>query len=315
MTTERPVILPQKTGRATLKFFSFIILFSCYFNALAQDVKVSGGFLSDSVKIGQETAFYLSARYPSNLNVIFPDSAFDFAPFEFERKNYFPTNTTHGISVDSTVYYLSTFEIESLQTLSLPVYILNERDCTTYASNVDSVKLVELVAQVPDSIPANKLPLIQNTQYIPVYLQFNYIIAIIAVAVLITLSVIVWIVFGKRILRHFKTRRLLKKHSEFMVSYTKAVDEIQKAFSAPSAENALSLWKKYLEHLELRPYTKLTSRELMAVLNDQPLIENLRNIDKAIYGHNTSVVDSLHHLKGVADQRFNQKLEEVKHGK
>ena len=96
--------------------------------AQAQDVSVRGGFLSDSLKIGEQTAFYLSARYPTNLNILFPDSTHGFTPFEYEDKEYFPTETTAGISADSAVYYLTTFEIDRVQLLQLPVYIVNTSD-------------------------------------------------------------------------------------------------------------------------------------------------------------------------------------------
>ncbi|MDH4296632.1 MAG: hypothetical protein OEV74_10155, partial [Cyclobacteriaceae bacterium] len=79
-------------------------------------------------------------------------------------------------------------------------------------------------------------------------------------------------------------------------------------------ENALSQWKKYMEQLEARPYTKLTTRETLQLEKNESLGHNLHVIDGAIYGHNTTVIESLEHLKAFADQRFSQKLEEVKHG-
>jgi hypothetical protein len=306
--------LPLVAGSIRLKLLLLVLICSLHF-AYAQDVKVSGGFLSDSIKIGEQTAFYLSVRYPSNLNILFPDSAADFAPFEYQKRKYFPTRTKNGISKDSTLYYLTTFEIDKVQGLSLTAYVLNERDCTSYASNTDSLQLIELVAQIPDSIAIQKLPLMENTRYEPVSLEFNYLIALAALGIVVILVLLAWIFFGKRIQRYFKTRRLLKKHRAFTVAYGQSIDQIQKTFNPVSAEGALSLWKKYLEQLEARPYTKLTSREMLALLNDEPLAVNLRNIDKAIYGHNTSVVDSLQHLRAVADQRFNQKLQKLKHGK
>ena len=67
------------------------------------DVTVRAGFLADSLKIGEETAYYLSARYPRDLTVLFPDSTHAFLPFEYVDREYFPTQTAGGISVDSTV--------------------------------------------------------------------------------------------------------------------------------------------------------------------------------------------------------------------
>jgi hypothetical protein len=45
------------------------------------------------------------------------------------------------------------------------------------------------------------------------------------------------------------------------------------------------------------------------------LSEDLRRIDKAIYGHDTAVVESLENLKAFAHQEYQRKLKEVQHGK
>src|SRR5687768_12536023 len=88
----------------------------------AQDIKVSGGFLKDSVQIGEPVAYFLSATYPQSLTVLFPDSTFSFKPFEYNRKRLSPTHTVGGVSHDSVVYYLSTFEVDKIQYLNLPVF-------------------------------------------------------------------------------------------------------------------------------------------------------------------------------------------------
>ena len=63
-----------------------------------------------------------------------------------------------------------------------------------------------------------------------------------------------------------------------------------------------------MEQLEARPYTKFTSRETSQLENDEALGKNLHSIDGAIYGHNTTVVDSLETLKQYADQKFAKKI-------
>jgi hypothetical protein len=281
----------------------------------AQDIQVRGGFLSDSVKIGEETAFFLAADYPAELNVLFPDSTFKFTPFEFQRKKFSPTVTTNGRSYDSTIYFLATFEIDSIQSLALPVYLLQQGDCTTFVSNTDKVKLIELVAAVPDSISTEKLPLLASVNYHNVNLQLNIIIiAIISVAIIL-LSVATWLFFGKRIKRYFRARRLERLHRNFISSYDTIVKQVKGTFSAASAERALATWKEYMEQLEGKPYTKLTTRETLIIQKDETLGINLRNIDRAIYGHNNNVNESLDHLKKVATERFMVKIKEVRHGK
>ena len=75
----------------------------------------------------------------------------------------------------------------------------------------------------------------------------------------------------------------------------------------PNGKNTWNNWTH-------RPYTKLTTRETMQLEKNESLGKNLQAIDGAIYGHNTRIVESLEHLKAFADQRFVQKVEEVKNG-
>jgi hypothetical protein len=281
----------------------------------SQQVQVRGGFLGDSVMIGERTGFFLTARYPSDLHILFPDSAYDFFPFEFESKRYFPTNSQGGTSYDSIVYFLSTFEIENPQYLSMPVYLIANGDSSIYLSNEDSVNLIELVKEVPDTVSVERLPLLANTAYHKVNVQFNYVLALIIAGVLLIAGVFAWIVYGTRIARYFQARRLRKKHQDFLYTYNRILQQLQQAFSSGIAEEALSHWKKYMEQLEARPYTKLTTRETLILQKNEGLGKNLKNIDHAIYGYSTHVLDSFQYLKSVADDRFNKKLQEVKHGK
>jgi hypothetical protein len=280
----------------------------------AQEVRVSSGFLVDSLGIGDEGGYFLTARYPSDLNILFPDSTYNFAPFEYARKVYFPTRTTNGQSYDSAIYYLSTFEIDKLQSLSLPVFQFTDLDTTTHASPRDTVRLIELVKNLPDTLAVQNLPLKTNTAYQLVPLLFNYPILMIVLAVLLAGALIGWLIFGKRIRKHYRIKRMEKAYQKFIGAFTLQVDEIKQSFSPARTEHAWVEWKRYMEHLEARPYTKLTTRETMRMENNETLGSNLHTIDGAIYGHITTVVEPLEHLKTFAHERFAKKLEEVKHG-
>lgn len=289
-------------------------LFAGMVSAYAQDVRVQSGFLTDSLGIGEEGGYYLTARYPSALNILFPDSTYNFAPFEYVRKVYFTTKSQNGQSYDSAVYYLTTFEIDKKQTLSLPVSQFNDMDTTLYASPRDTVRLIELVKNLPDTLAVQNLPLKTNTAYQLVPLLFNYPILMIVLAVLLVAALIAWLVFGKRIRKHYRIKRMEKAYQKFIGVFSSQVEEIRQSFSPVRTEHALVEWKRYMEHLESRPYTKLTARETMRLEDNETLGSNLHSIDGAIYGHNTSVVEPLENLKTFAHQRFAKKLEEVKHG-
>jgi hypothetical protein len=179
----------------------------------------------------------------------------------------------------------------------------------------DSVLITQFVTEVPDSLSAQQLPLKMNTSYQEVFRNFNLWVVVIILVVLLVLAVLTWVLFGKKIKRYFLAKRLQKNHSEFARTYNAFINRVQTAFSPGSTESALTVWKKYMEQLDAKPYTKLTTRETFRLVKEPTLSEHLGRIDQAIYGHNTTVVDSLEKLKSYADQQFARKMKEVKHGK
>ena len=302
---------PIKSGICIFLFF----LLPAFLFAQAEDVSVRGGFLSDSIKIGEQTAYYLVARYPSTLTVLFPDSTHAFSPFEYQRKTYFATRTTEEISVDSAVYYLTTFEVDRVQSLRLPVYVVHRPDCTIVQTGIDSLFVTQFVKEVPDTVSVAQLPLRMNTTYQKVHYDLNFWLIVIGITVFAIVAVVIWLVFGKKIGQYLRARKLQKNHASFLDTYNAFLRQLQTAFSTPTTESALAAWKKYMEQLESRPYTKLTTRETFSVIKEPAVTEHLSRIDNAIYGHNTTVVESLENLKKFADQRFKRKLREVQHGK
>lgn len=282
---------------------------------LAAQVTVRSGFLQDSVMIGDQATYFLTATYPQKLHVLFPDSTFNFQPFEFSRKQYFTTQTRDSISYDSAVYFLSTFEVDLIQRLQLPVFVLHQQDCTTFLSVKDSVSLQELVTQpLPDTLKAENLPLVSNTAYEPVDWLLNYpLLAYVGIGLLV-LSVAIWLIFGKKIRQHFLIKRLRKQHEKFINSFTEQVEILRQRFTPQQTEQALSNWKYYMESLDQKPYAKLTTKETATLLQDDLLANYLRLVDTAIYGRNNQVEEPLIHLREHAIKTFQQKIEKVSHG-
>jgi len=293
----------------------FLFLALTSFSLTAQELTVRGGFRADSIKIGIAYPFTLSASYPKTENILFPDSTFSFAPFEFDRKVYFPTQTRGDYSRDSVVYYLTSFEIDSVQYFRLPIFIVNERDCTAVYSRVDSVFLQQMVAQVPDSVSIEQLPLKTNTAYQTVSWLLNYPLLLIAGGSVLVIIIVVWIVFGKRIKTYFLLRKLNKNHNEFLQEFNTAVDRLQSSFSTKQAEATLLLWKKYMERLQSSPYTKFTTKEIFKMVNDKQLADALSQIDRTIYRESKAIEkDPLTQLQDYTERQFNDKLQEVKNG-
>ncbi len=294
---------------------TLVIFFIGTLTAYAQEVRVLGQFKTDTVKLGEPIEYYLTAKYPSQWQVLLPDSTFSFAPFEFQKKVYFPTQTKDSISTDSVLYVFNTFEIDSIQILKVPAFVVLTNDCTIYESNFDTVFFKRMVDHVPDSVSADKLPLKTNTAYNSVRWLFNYPVFSIIVGLLIVISILVWIIFGKKIKQHFTLKRLTKNHQEFIHHFDLAVEKLKSGFTPQSAESSVIIWKKYMEDLVTKPYTKSTTRELKEIENNEKLVSALHVIDRSIYGSiPPDTLDSFLNLKEFSQLQFNKKMEELKHG-
>jgi hypothetical protein len=275
-------------------------------------VKVSGQFLVDSIKIGQPFPFALSAEYPWEKNILFPDSNYNFAPFEYVAKKYFPTKTVNGISHDSTIYYLNSFEIDSTQWLKLPVYVVQQKDCTLVWTDERLVWLKHMVTLNTDSLQAANLPLKVDAYYVPVDWLFNYPVASIVGGSVLIILIICWIAFGKRIRTFFKVRSMRKSFEKYLQSFTDSIESLKDSYTISQAEKTLVIWKKYLETLEDRPYTKYTSKEILKVIDNSNLSEPLKTVDRFLYaGIKPPSFDAFYELKTYSEDCFYKKLQEI----
>jgi hypothetical protein len=276
--------------------------------AWAQEVKAPRGvFLSDSViKIGERVQFALTYAYPANREVRFPDSVYKYSPFELIGKSYFVTTTRKGISYDSAVYTLTTFETDSVQYLRLPVMVMKGGDTTLVYTDTARIIVVPSIISLPE-----KPVILTNTEFKEVKLRLNYPYIMLGLGILLVLIIIVYLLFGERIRRSYALRRLQRRYDRF-------VAEMDGRMAAPMSdklvESVLSLWKSYLEGLHNVPYTSYTSKEIMNVLDDEKLLENLKVLDRAVYGRLLSqqVQDALTYLQAFAREAYQNKIDEVK---
>lgn len=297
-----------------ISFFLLVSILSCP-SAPAQEIVVHGHFLTDSVKIGEPISYSLSVHYPSSQSVVFPDSAYSFSPFEFQKKKYFPTQTKNKISFDSAVYFLSTFEIDSLQSLALPVFVIHRSDSTAVSAQTDTVFLKQLVGSIPESVAAKDLPLKTNADYLNVKWLLNYPLLLIIGGSAIAFLIIIWLVFGKRIRKYLMLRRLTKNHVVFLDRFAQQVEKLRKESSSAGAESTLVIWKKYMESLVARPYTKFTTKEILQVASDEQLNEALHDIDRMVYARDRVFsVNAFDQLRAFSQNQFAKKKEEVNHG-
>uniref|UniRef100_UPI004049FA0C hypothetical protein n=1 Tax=Fulvivirga sp. TaxID=1931237 RepID=UPI004049FA0C len=290
-------------------FGSLLLLFVNHYTYSQEDVTLKGYFLEDSIKIGIGTPYVLTAKYPISVDFIFPDSLYDFSPYELDEKLYYPTKSDSEYSYDSAVYYLTSFEIDSIQFYQMPAFILKGKDSVILTTQKDSIFLQQLVSEIPDSVAVEAMPLIENTTYKKVNFQFNYPYLIIGLVLLFIILIIVFVFFGKPIRKWFLLKKMSKAHMAYL-------DQLDKTIASDkNYEHLITLWKNYHAKLEGEPYTSYTTKELLKLAPVKSIETVLRNIDKAIYGKPITLpISELYQLKNFSQERFEEKIKEVENG-
>lgn len=278
---------------------------------LAQEVELTGGFTSDSVKIGENINYWLKIKYPQRFQAVLPDSLYNFAPFELADKQFFDSKIVNTNIVDSAVYTLQTYEIDPVLFLKTKAIVFSKGDSVPIVSNVDSVYLNQLVSQVSDTTTLKT-----NTDHVPVPSQFNYPLMTYVLIGIGVASLIVLLVFGKKIRRYFILKKLQKEYVQFSEYITLQIRSIKSDPSPELAELTVGEWKKYLEKLEKKPYTKLTTKEIIVDTSNKELESPLKAIDKSVYGKatNEELYKAFQSLEDFAQHRYTVTTEDIKHG-
>ena len=243
-------------------------------------------FLSDSVLVGDQVKAVLYYKHDSNEEIIFPDSNYSFKPFEFVGKQYFPTTSIDGESTDSAIYTLTIFEIEGNHSLTLPVLTFRGKDTLKVFSSSDSISIKPIITVLTDS-----LKLKSNTQLFELENQFNYQLLGIVIGLLLLVGLAIYLILGKNIFEQIRKYRRKIAHERFLKLYDEMVNNAI-SMTPQKMEDAVSLWKKYIESLENKPYTTYTSSEIGHFLKNESIKKNLQNIDVAIYSGRVAEVAS-----------------------
>lgn len=289
------------------------ILFSFVFSInYAQEISPFGKFLKDSIMVGEEVQYALSVKYPVDWQLVFPDSTHNFEPFEYYAKSYFPTRIDSTHAFDSVVYTLASFEVDLVQKLQLPVYLLNSNDSTIILANTDSIFLKELVTMMPDSLKFK-----ENVSYQAVEYAFNYPYFMIGLGILFVLAIGTFFLFGNTIRKKIKLYRMKKAYEKFSMEFERGIIRIkQSETNAELIEQILVTWKKYMEKIEDRPFTKYTSKEILKVGFEKELKTVLQTIDRSIYGaiDDDEMHKNFEALEDFTLGRYQHKIKEVNHG-
>lgn len=275
----------------------------------AQPPLPKGDFLRDSVRVGHVIPFAFSYLHPPEATVFFPDTAYNFSPFELVSREVFPTSTDEKGSLDSVIYFLKTFTIQPELTLSLPIYLIIEADSNVSFSATDTVKIAQLITKdaLNEGMPETDFSTVKVTQPFDYWKYVKYL--------LLTFFVMggIYLFFGNYIYRQYRLLIYRKRHRDFVVKFKRYIKDSD---TSQSVNQALILWKKHLQDLENVPFTTLTTKEIVEAIPNERLGEALRTMDMNIYGdvQSSQMIFAMSKLLDIASERYleNRKLYEIK---
>ncbi len=279
-----------------------------------------GVFLKKTAKIGENIIYSLSFRYPKDFQVLFPDTSYNFSPFELKQKRVFPTKTNKktDLSLDSVIYELNTFNLEEKQVLDLPIFYYFEGDSIKINAENDTITLIKVAPLLKntgnDADNALEKQLKSNLNHLPFRQQVNYPYFVAGTLAFLLFLWVVWRFSGKWFKMQFYLFQQKRRYENFKDGFNKDMARIRVNKRVKDIENALSIWKKYLENMEEKPFTSYTSKEITQIINEPNLLESLSSIDKAIYGQiiDENLDKNLVYLKNLAKVRYIIKQNEIR---
>ena len=274
-------------------------------NTHQNNIRAEGHFLSPSTQIGLPTQYLLVAAYPLDKEVFFPDSTYSFRPFEWVSMSYHRSVLDQGIVRDSVWYSLASFETEKVQKLRLPIFVrqTSEKDTLKVWAATDSIRITDILPLTGQE------PLKESLTVRTVDLDFNWFYFwLITAAASLVLGGLVWY-FWQPILRKIQLHRLRRDFLTFEQHFGRKWQEVrQNPQQGELVEELLFIAKHYWEKLDASiPYSKLSTKELMARSSEKPLTKTLQTLDTHIYGRQIptkQVMDHINHIEDLSLEKY-----------
>ena len=268
-----------------MKNFTFIFLFFLNISEVfSQEIEYKVYFIEDSVKIGDSIPLISILKYPKSIELIQPDSSYNYLTFEYIDKKTFPSIQIDNIILDSTVYYLRTFEIDSTQNIKLEATIINKDDSLNIISNTDSITLISQVTDISSS-------LINNTLFSVLKSIFNSEKVIYLIIIILSIIILLFILFRKKIIKYFKIRKIKIQLNKFNIEFELLSKNYSKNNKIRELEKLLLLWKRFMEKFTNKPFSSSTTNEISYFINDKNILGILSTSDKCIYSDNNSPIE------------------------
>ena len=289
---------------------SLLIVQSTY-SLNAQKIEYKSYFIKENKTIGDTIYFISTINYPKNIEIIQPDSSNDYKTFEYIDKLIFPSLKIEDRVLDSTIYLLRTFNTDTIQSLKLSSYIINNNDSLKITSTGDDLIISNQIKKIDQSLKVKYNTILSKINKLINYKYVTYIIAIILLIIGLT-----YILFGKKIVMFFKIHRLKKAFKSFETKFQKQQMIYKKEKSKNEIEKLLVIWKVFMEFISNKTYLSSTTKEIEKFNSNKKIISSLKEFDKNIYSPNKNILESkdINNLFNEAKHNFNVKLKNIKNG-
>lgn len=274
-------------------------------HVFAQDIEVEGYFQQDSAKLGERVAYVLKAKYKEGINVVFPDSTFNFSPFVLLEKKTYISTTRDEVTLDSAVYFVSNFSLDPVAQLSLPVYEIFRYDSLEHRPLEADLTLKLTIDQIPQELSFR-----DNNVYQPISTEFNILILGAILAVLAILALAVLFFFGAKIKRQWNIWLEKQKYKRFAKRWQHAEAAFTSNPDMDQADELLGLWKTYMEHLKNKPFREWTTTEIADFLDNKEIIKDFRSIEMVIYAgkEGKDILTTCNNLREICTDSFKKKI-------
>lgn len=241
------------------------------FAAFSQPESPRFSFLQDSFFVAQPIKAFLVFSHPKEKEVFFPKGEELFEPFKVMSMEVFPTKTQNGHSIDSVIYTFQCFEVkDDKKSLKLPVWVW-EGDSVATFSNTDTIYYVSSIKDTSAFILDRKILITSQEKY--------FLIRNLPLLATLSLITILGILFLRRpIEKRYISWLYNRKQREFSSQFKKIMK------TGRNLDLALDIWKKHMQWLEEKPFTTMSTSEIMSQFSDIRLGEALKEIDANIYG-------------------------------
>tara|TARA_Y100000758_G_scaffold10389_1_gene7905 strand:+ start:1512 stop:2399 length:888 start_codon:yes stop_codon:yes gene_type:complete len=289
---------------------SLLIVQSTY-SLNAQKIEYKSYFIKENKTIGDTIYFISTINYPKNIEIIQPDSSNDYKTFEYIDKLIFPSLKIEDRVLDSTIYLLRTFNTDTIQSLKLSSYIINNNDSLKITSTEDDLIISSQIKKIDQSLKVKYNTILSKINKLINYKYVTYIIAIILLIIGLT-----YILFGKKIVIFFKIHRLKKAFKSFETKFQKQQMIYKKEKSKNEIEKLLVIWKVFMEFISNKTYLSSTTKEIEKFNSNKKIIGSLKEFDKNIYSPNKNTLKSkdINNVFNEAKHNFNVKLKNTKNG-